>query len=623
MAWKKVVVSGSSPEFDQLTLDTPLASTSGGTGLSSITTIGSNLLQLPDQSGITFLRMNANETVSALSAADFRTAIGAGDGSGTVTSVAITGTDGIDVDSGSPITTAGTITLGLSNIANSALANSTISGVSLGSDLNDLTVDNSSIELNTGTTFNGSAARTISVKDGGISNAMLAGSIANSKLSNSTISGVALGNNLNDLTVDDSTIALNSGTTFNGSAGVTVSVKAGGIGTTQIADSLGEAGVNQFTGSFSGSFTGDVVADLADLVAGDGLTGDNYDGQTTRTFAVNVDDSSIEIDTDALRVKESGITNAMLAGSIANSKLVSSTISGKALGTNLDSLSVDDSSIEYSAGSAYNGSAASTIRIKASGVTNDMLNGSIANGKLANSTISGVSLGSNLNSLSVDDSSIEYSVGTSFNGSAASTIRVKESGITNAMLNGDIANGKLANSSITVGGTAFSLGDTVTGASIATALNSDLGGNFTIGNQSSDSAIFTGDIQANADVTVAGDLTVQGTASFQSTDNLLVKDKFIMLASGSAGATDGGIVIEQANAAGGPTGAVFAYDGLSTGRWGISTGFNPTGSGYTPDAFMAAAVLVSGTDPDTVAAAYKVAGNIACTNDGEIYIYRQ
>ena len=46
--------------------------------------------------------------------------------SGTVTSVAISGTDGIDVDSGSPITTSGTITLGLSNVPNSSLANSSI-----------------------------------------------------------------------------------------------------------------------------------------------------------------------------------------------------------------------------------------------------------------------------------------------------------------------------------------------------------------------------------------------------------------------------------------------------------------------------------------------------------------
>ncbi|BCU95221.1 MAG: hypothetical protein CM15mV8_0650 [Caudoviricetes sp.] len=36
---------------------------------------------------------------------------------------------------------------------------------------------------------------------------------------------------------------------------------------------------------------------------------------------VAVDDSSIEVNTDALRVKALGITNAMLGGSIATSKL--------------------------------------------------------------------------------------------------------------------------------------------------------------------------------------------------------------------------------------------------------------------------------------------------------------
>ena len=62
------------------------------------------------------------------------------------------------------------------SIANSKLADSTISGV-LGDDLTNLTVDNWSLQLNTGTTYNGSAARTISVKNSGITNAMLAGSI--------------------------------------------------------------------------------------------------------------------------------------------------------------------------------------------------------------------------------------------------------------------------------------------------------------------------------------------------------------------------------------------------------------------------------------------------------------
>jgi hypothetical protein len=56
-------------------------------------------------------------------------------------------------------------------------------------------------------------------------------------------------------------------------------------------------------------------------------------------------------------------------------------------------------------------------------VTSTMLAGSIANAKLANSTISGVSLGSNLNSLTAG-SFLTYSVGSTFNGSAASTLAV-------------------------------------------------------------------------------------------------------------------------------------------------------------------------------------------------------
>ena len=133
---------------------------------------------------------------------------------------------------------------------------------------------------------------------------------------------------------------------------------------------------------------------LKSALAGLGL------GLSGQVLAVNVDDSSIEIDSDALRIKASGVTNAMLAGSIANGKLSNSTISGVALGANLSALSVDDSSIEYSSGSAFNGSAASAIRIKAAGVTDAMLAGSISNGKLSNSavTVAGqsISLGGSL-----------------------------------------------------------------------------------------------------------------------------------------------------------------------------------------------------------------------------------
>ena len=55
---------------------------------------------------------------------------------GTVTSVAVSGSDGIDVDSGSPITTNGTIALGLSNVPNTSLANSSVT-ITAGAGLTD------------------------------------------------------------------------------------------------------------------------------------------------------------------------------------------------------------------------------------------------------------------------------------------------------------------------------------------------------------------------------------------------------------------------------------------------------------------------------------------------------
>jgi trimeric autotransporter adhesin len=76
---------------------TGLVAATGRTSLGA-TTLGGNLFTITNPSAITFPRFNADNTVSALSAADFRTAIGAGTGSGTVTSVS--GTAPISVATG-------------------------------------------------------------------------------------------------------------------------------------------------------------------------------------------------------------------------------------------------------------------------------------------------------------------------------------------------------------------------------------------------------------------------------------------------------------------------------------------------------------------------------------------
>ncbi len=97
-----------------------LTVTNGGTGGTSqstartglgATTLGGNLFTITNPSAITFPRFNADNTVSSLSAPDFRTAIGAGTGGGTVTSVGGTGTvNGITLTG--TVTSSGNLTLG-------------------------------------------------------------------------------------------------------------------------------------------------------------------------------------------------------------------------------------------------------------------------------------------------------------------------------------------------------------------------------------------------------------------------------------------------------------------------------------------------------------------------------
>lgn len=66
------------------------------------------------------------------------------------------------------------------------------------------------------------------------------------------------------------------------------------------------------------------TGDVTGITAGDGLSGGGTSGDIS--LAVNVDDSSIETSLDTLQVKALGITDAMLAGSISNAKLTNSAI---------------------------------------------------------------------------------------------------------------------------------------------------------------------------------------------------------------------------------------------------------------------------------------------------------
>jgi len=239
--------------------------------------------------------------------------------------------------------------------------------------------------------------------------------------------------------------------------------------------------------------TADAPVDFADLVwvqfsgAGNITAGDAL-GKVGNTLNVLVDNSSIEVASDALRIKSSGVTNAMLAnssmsiagqsislgGSIAaNTILGQSSTSSLPEGSNQyfttaraqASISVTDSSefdLSYSEGA----------------ISGALKNGSVANARLANSaiTIAGAStsLGGSITAAAIlgasdTDALSEGSTNQYFSTARAqASISVTDSSefdlsysggaISGALKNGSVANARLANSSVSFGGISLSLG---------------------------------------------------------------------------------------------------------------------------------------------------------------------
>jgi hypothetical protein len=110
------------------------------------TTVGSNLFTLTNPSAVTFPRFNADNTVSSLDAATFRTAIGAGTGSGTVTSITVSA--GTGMSGGGTVTTSGTVTLTNAGVTSVTAG----TGISVSASTGGVTITNSSPNQLTTTT---------------------------------------------------------------------------------------------------------------------------------------------------------------------------------------------------------------------------------------------------------------------------------------------------------------------------------------------------------------------------------------------------------------------------------------------------------------------------------------
>ena len=239
-----------------------------------------------------------------------------------------------------------------------------------------------------------------------------------------------------------------------------------------------------------GSFTLNADADSTitididvDVMAGAGLVADN----TNEELDVNVDDSSIEISSDALQVKASGITNTMLAGSIADSKLSTISTAGKvdlaALeidgGTDIGEALVDADLMIVDNGAGGTNRKATMSRLATymqsaltfssgdiegvtagSGITGGGTSGtvvvSVDSGSLAGDGLTAKTNGSGLE-VKVDDSTIEIN---------SDTLRVKDNGVTLAKLPTQSNNTILGNIS---GGSAVP--SALTAANVRTIIN--------------------------------------------------------------------------------------------------------------------------------------------------------
>ena len=175
-------------------------------------------------------------------------------------------------------------------------------------------------------------------------------------------------------------------------------------------------------------------ADFATAIAGNGLAA------SSGVLAVGVDDSGIELNSDALRLKDNGVTLAKMAG-IARGSIISGDASGDpqalAAGSAHQFLQSDGTDLAYVSMSGDATLAAGVLSIGATKVTDAMMNDDVATGLAGD----GLAAASGVLSVGVDDSTIETN---------SDALRIKDNGVTGAKLNTDVisAQAELAHADI-------------------------------------------------------------------------------------------------------------------------------------------------------------------------------
>ena len=384
-----------------------------------------------------------------------------------------------------------------------------------------------------------------------------------------------------------------------GSAGNLTTTAINGTG--NIVATTGATNV-VMTGSFTGSFAGNFVGttDLPDLTQGTGITAFTYDGATTATVAVS--GASTLSTNNVTKWTGTAFANSSLTD---NGTTITGTTSLQLTGAN-SSLSGSFSGSFFGDGSGISGVAASfPTTAKTDLVSTDQffINDGASKFVTYGNLLTDLA-GTNLAVEGTDSLTISSSItgltsvsATSFTGSLLGNVNGTASWATNAL-------------------TASNIFPAITNNTDNRVLTATGGGTINgEGNLTFDGTTLT----VTGNEVITGNLTVQGTASFQQTTNLEVADRFVLFASGSNTAGDGGIVIQQGTQ---NVGELYGYDSGTT-RWGFTSSFSANQAAFTPAAFITTTEV--GASSPTAAPIYggsgNGAGNIYVTTGGDIFIY--
>jgi len=282
-----------------------------------------------------------------------------------------------------------------------------------------------------------------------------------------------------------------------------------GMGNTvHLGDESGDiAGVTAGDGLSGGGTSGTVTLSLDSSVAGDGLA------HSSGVLSINVDDSSIETNTDSLRVKSGGITNDMLAGSITNAKLTNSSITIAGASTALGgTVLADTDALSEGSSNLY--------------FTNERVDDRVNSLLTAGTGIT----------LSYDDAGNALTISGSAqygDSDAREAISVTDSG-GDGSLSYDNSTGVI----------------TYTGPSaseVRAHISAGTGVSISSGEVSIGQAVSTSSNVTFGNLTLSGNLTVNGATVTNSATNTTIEDALIELGSGNSGANsnDLGLILER------------------------------------------------------------------------------